>query len=155
MNFRIFDTQYRGKVVANVSGAFNFDECGVWTCTVDQGTSRPCFLSVGASGSVIVAGVQVSKEECLQLVQPLIGKVELSRNHSCCFVDFPVQVTHEMLDEASLTHKRGWVRFEDLRVNVGTGGTKLTIVAKKHPEMNPEEQATQTRQRLCEKLGCE
>jgi len=102
--------------------------------------------------NLLLRGVTVSKERCVELLRPVLGDVDLHLSHSVYQTDFPIHVTLPKLIESELgfmvNGTSGHAVFQDLKVKVLFGENNVTMMAKFHPEMEQEEQVTEAYERL-------
>ena len=151
---KFVQSTYRGAVSPSFDFVPNeFDVTPFQKGTIEQEGETLLHYMVSENRRLTTYGVTVSKERCVELLRPVLGDVELHLNHSVYHTDFPLHVTLDMVMQSGLTFKANssssfHVSFEDLKVKVLFGKNALTMIPKFHPEMDSEEQVTESHNRL-------
>lgn len=136
----------------------SFDVMPCHEGTIEQEGEVLVRYTVFNTGRMVAHGVTISKKKCVELLKPVLGDVEIHLKHSIYQVDFPIHVTLEMVTQSGLTFKTKsstsfHVLFEDLKVKVLFDKNALTVIARFHPEMESEEQVSESHIRLLAALA--
>lgn len=123
--------------------------------TLSQPGGSPLSYTVFDYGKVTVTGVTIPSKELIERLTAKLGPLTLRRINSVCLAYLPIVVSKDVLDDAGISHRKGWMNFDDLKVSINANGGGLMLIAKSHPDMDLEQQVTESQQRLCQMLGCE